>query len=85
MTQEIEKLNNANNMTDNAFTSLKALSVGMQTKLAVLKENAEVNQIFSRYKLSFKETIKVFYITSVLEALIILNTKLSALKIKLRG
>ena len=69
MTQEIEKLNNANNMTDNAFTSLKALSVGMQTKLAVLKENAEVNRIFSRYKLSFKETIKVFYIiTSVLEA-----------------
>ena len=50
MTQEIEKLNNANNMTDNAFTSLKALSVGMQTKLAVLKENAEVNRIFSRYK-----------------------------------
>ena len=51
MTQEIEKLNNANNMTDNAFTSLKALSVGMQTKLAVLKENAEVNRIFSRYKM----------------------------------
>ena len=49
MTQEIEKLNNANNMTDNAFTSLKALSVGMQKKITVLKENTEVNRIFSRY------------------------------------
>ena len=53
MTQEIEKLNNANDMTDNAFTSLKALSVGMQKKITVLKENTEVNRIFSRYYFMF--------------------------------
>ena len=47
--ENIGKVNNINDETNDAVASIIALSMGMQKKSNDIRKNAEVSRIFSRY------------------------------------
>ena len=47
--ENIGKVNNINDKTDDAVASIISLSMGMQKKSNDIRKNAEVSRIFSRY------------------------------------
>ena len=47
--ENIGKVNNINDKTNDAVASIISLSMGMQKKSNDIRKNAEVSRIFSRY------------------------------------
>ena len=48
MIQDLGKLNDLYDKTQDAVASIEMLSNGMDKKSSVIKQNGEINQIFSR-------------------------------------